>query len=116
MSPLTLPQNCLSATTCAVEFTLLNGTKAGIISCYLSQTTEARAVACGALSQLAHTLPHPLVILGWDMQGGWEHSYPKDDHIAVLTYKRWAGSMLPTFTPRQQPLRASCIDYLGAYM
>jgi hypothetical protein len=87
--------------------------KAALISCYLPQAAEAHAVTCGVLlSKLPHTLPHPLIILGEDLQGGWEHSSPKDDHIAALPYKRWAGPMLPTFTPRQQPLQTSCIDYL----
>ena len=112
MPPLTRPQTCPSATTCAVGLTLLNGTKATIVSCYLPQTSEAHSINCDALSQLPHTLPHSLVILGGDLQGNWEHSSPKDIHIAALPYKRWAGPMLPTFTPRQQPLQASCIDHL----
>jgi hypothetical protein len=102
VSPLTLPQTCLSATICAVELRLPNTTKVAIISCYLPQTLEAHAITCNALSQLSHTVPHSLIILGGDLQEGWEHSLPKDMHIVALTYKRWVGPMLPTFTPRQQ--------------
>ncbi len=64
MSPLKLPQNCPRATTCAVELTLLDGSKAAIISCYLPQTTEAHAATCEALSQLPRTLPHSIIIMG----------------------------------------------------
>ena len=45
------------------------------------------------------------------MHRGWEHSSPKDNNIAALPYKSRAGHMLPTFSPRQQPLQASCIDH-----
>jgi len=112
VSPLILPHNCPCATTCAVELTLPNGVEAAIVSCYLSQTLEAHVITFDALSQLPQTLPHSLVILGGDLQGGWEHSSPKDIHIAALPYKTWVGPMLPTFTPRQQSLQASCIDQL----
>jgi hypothetical protein len=113
LSPLTLPHTCLIAPTCVVELTLLNGTKAAIILCNLPHAIEAHAITCDALSQLPHTLMHSLIILGGGgLQGGWEYSPPKDIHITALTYKRWAGPMLPTFTPRQYPLQASCIDHL----
>ncbi len=112
VSPLTLPQNCPRATTCAVELTLLDGSKAAIISCYLPQTTEAHAVTCEAQSQLPRTLPHSIIIMGGDLQGNWDRSSPKDEHIAALPYKRWRGPLLPTFTPHQRPLQESCIDHL----
>ena len=112
MSPLTLPHNCPKAIICVVELTLFNGTKEVIISCYLPQTVEAHSNTCAALAQLPHTLPHPLIILGGDLQGGWEQMSPKDVQIAALPYKRWAGPTLPTFTSRQQPVPESCIDHL----
>ncbi len=79
--------NCPSATICALELTLLNGTKEAIISCYLPQKVEAHSATCDAVSQLPHILPHSLIILGGDMQGGWEHSSPKDNNIAAIPYK-----------------------------
>jgi hypothetical protein len=112
VSPLTLSQKCPSATICAVELTLHNSSKVAIISWYLPQTVEAQSNTCDALSQLPHTLPHSLIILGGDLQGGWEHSSPKDVHIVAFPYKRWAGLMLPTFIPRQQPRQESCIDHI----
>ena len=112
VSPLTLPQTYPSATSCAVELTLLNGAKAAIVSCDLPQTLKAHAITCDALSQLPHTLPHSLIILGGSLQGGREQSSPKDIHIVALPYKWLAGPMLPTFTPRHQPLQASCINHL----
>ena len=64
VSPLNLPRNCRSATTCAVELTFFNGTKAAIISYYLPQMVEANSITCDAMSQLPHSLPHSLIILG----------------------------------------------------
>jgi hypothetical protein len=87
VSPLTLPHTCHSATICAVELTLGSGTNAAIISCYLPQTVDAHSLICAALAQLPHTLPHFLVIMGGNLQGGWEQSSPKDAHIAGLPYK-----------------------------
>jgi hypothetical protein len=72
VSPLTLPHTCHSATICAIALTLDNNTKATIILCYLSQTVEAHSLTCAALAQLPHTLPHSLIILGGDLQGGWD--------------------------------------------
>jgi hypothetical protein len=112
VTPLSLPQSCPRATTCAVEITLYDGSKAAILSCYLPQTLEAHAATCAALTQLPGTLPHSLIIMGGDLQGGWTTSSPKDAHIAELPYHRWRGPMLPTFTPRQRPLMESCIDHL----
>jgi hypothetical protein len=64
VTPLTLPQSCPRATTCAVELTLRDGLKAAIISCYLPQTTEEHATFCAALTKLPGTLPHSLIIMG----------------------------------------------------
>jgi hypothetical protein len=62
VSPLTLPQTCPGATTCAVKLILLNGSKATIISCYLPHKIETHVVTCDAVSQQPHTLPHSLVM------------------------------------------------------
>jgi len=78
VSPLTLLHTCHSAKICSVELTLDNCTKATIISCYLSQTVEAHSLTCAALTQLPHTLPHSLIILGEYLQGGWVQLSPKD--------------------------------------
>ena len=67
--PLTLPINCPRATTYVVELTLVYGTKAAIISCYLPQPVEAHSNTCAILAQLPHTLSHPLIILGGDLHG-----------------------------------------------
>ena len=112
VAPLPLPQSCPRATTCAVELALQNGSKAAILSCYLPQTVEAHAATCDALSQLPGTLPHSLIIMGGDFQGGWDTASPKDAHIVALPYSRWKGPLLPTFAPRQRPLMESCIDHL----
>jgi hypothetical protein len=113
VSPLTLPHTCHSATICAVGLTMDNDTKAAIIySCYLPQAVEVHSLTCAALVQLPHTHPHFLIILGDDLQGGWIQSSPKDAQIARLPYKRWTGPTRPTFTPRQQLGRESCIDHL----
>ena len=64
VTPLTLPQSCPRATTCAVELTLRDGLKAAIISCYLPQTTEEHATICDALTKLPGSLPHSLIIMG----------------------------------------------------
>jgi hypothetical protein len=69
-------------------------------------------MVCEALAQLPNTLPHHLIILGGDLKGGWDNTSPKYIHVAILPYKSWAGPTLPTFTPRQHPLHASCIDHL----
>ena len=89
-----------------------DGSKATIISCSLPQTTEARAAICDALTNLPGTLPHSLIIIGGDLQGGWDTTSPKDAHIAALPYHRWKGPMLLTFAPRQRPLQVPCIDHL----
>jgi hypothetical protein len=75
LSPMTLPQNCPRATTCAVELTLLDGSKAAIISCYLAQTTEAHADTCETLSKLPRTLPHSLIVFlgGIYREAGTDH-------------------------------------------
>jgi hypothetical protein len=77
VTPLTLPQSCPRATTCAVELALRDGSKAAIISCYLPQTPEEHAATCAALTQLPGTLPHSLII----MEGGWS--------------SRWMGHIIP---------------------
>jgi hypothetical protein len=50
VTPLSLPQSCPRATTCAVELALQDGSKAAILSCYLPQTVEEHAAACAALA------------------------------------------------------------------
>jgi hypothetical protein len=111
MSPLTLPHTCHIAPICAIELSLDNGTKAAIISCYLSQTVEAHSLTCAALAQLPHTLTHSLIILGGDFQRGGA-VVPQDIHIALLPYQRWVGPTSPTFAPRHQSGQESCIDHL----
>ena len=113
VSPLILPIDCPGDN---VELTLFDGTKAAIISCYLPPTVEAHSNTCATLAQLPHTLPHPLIILGGDLQRGWEKRSQKDLQIATLPFKRWARPTLPIFTPRQQPGLESCIDHLTIYI
>jgi hypothetical protein len=67
--PLNLPADCPSATTCAVELTLLTGAKAAFIASYLPQPIEEHAQVCKALANLPQTLPHQFLILGGDLHG-----------------------------------------------
>ena len=60
------------------------------------------------ISTTSHPSPLPHHVGGGDLQGNWDNSSPNDTHVATLPYKRWVGLILPTFTPRQQPLQASC--------
>ncbi len=43
---------------------------------------------------------------------GWKKSSPKDTHIALLPYQRWAGPTSFTFAPRHQPGQEFSIDHL----
>jgi hypothetical protein len=70
MRPLTLPSDCPKAITYAVEITLLASAKATILSCYLPQFVMDHAQVCKALANLPEVLPHHLLILGGDLQGG----------------------------------------------
>ena len=110
--PLTLPEDCPRATTCAVKLTLLSGTKAAFIACYLPQPLEEHAQVCKALANLPQVLPHQILILGGDLQGDWEGPSPKTPHITSLPFERWKGPTTPTFQPHQQPNQASFIDHL----
>ena len=110
--PLMLPADCPSTTICAVELTLLTGAKAAFIACYLPQPIEEHAQVCKALANLPHALPHQILILGGDLQGDWDGTSPKTQHITSLPFVRWTGPTTPTFQPRHQPEQASCIDHL----
>jgi hypothetical protein len=85
---------------------------ATIVSCYLPQLAETHTYACEALARLPTSLPHHLLIVGGDLQGGWDGTSPKYIHIASLPYVRWARSSIPTFTPRRQQEQAMSIDHL----
>ena len=52
------------STICAVELTMLTGTKVALISCYLPQPLEEHARACSTLTDLTRTLPHEVIITG----------------------------------------------------
>jgi len=62
--PLTIPEECPSTTTCAVEITLLTCAKAVLISCYLPQAPAEHAQVCKALTNLTQTLPHHVFSMG----------------------------------------------------
>ncbi len=68
--PLRLPTYCPPATTCATEINLQSGEKAAIIANYLPQSVEEHDLACKALARLPVILPHHLLILRGDLQGG----------------------------------------------
>ena len=110
--PLTLPADCPSTTTCAVELTLLTGAKAAFIAYYLPQPTEEHAQVCKALAYLPQVLPHQIIVMGGDLQVDWEGTSPKTPHITSLPFTRWKGPTTPAFQPRQQPNQASRIDHL----
>jgi len=110
--PLRLPTDCPFATTCAVIITLHPGAKAAIIARRLLQPVDEHERACQTLARLPRTLPHHLLILGGDLQGGWTSSMPKDAHVQSLPFLRWVGVETPTFTPPHQPNLATCIDHL----
>jgi hypothetical protein len=65
--------------------------------------------------RLPQALPHHLLMLGWNLQGGWTDSTPKDSHVQSLPFFRWNGADTPTFTPPHQPGQATCIDHLAIW-
>ena len=72
------------AATCAVEFTLLTGTKATVIACYLPQPMEEHARVYRTISRLLTSLSHHILVLGGDFQGGWMGASHKDSYITSL--------------------------------
>ena len=84
--PFRLPTDCTLATTGAVEITLHSGEKAAIVASHLPQPKDEHERACQALTRLPRVLPHHLLILGGDLQGGWTGSTPKDVHLQPLPF------------------------------
>jgi hypothetical protein len=74
---------------CVVELTLNDDTRAAIIACYLHYKGEEHANAWRALSKLPTALPHQLIIMGGDHQGGRSGPSPKDATVRTLPLKRW---------------------------
>jgi hypothetical protein len=84
-----------------------------IIANYLPQAKEEHERACQTLTRLPAGLPHHLLILGGDLQGGWTSSNPKDANVQALPFSRCRRTETPTFTPPHQPSVATCIDHLA---
>ncbi len=108
VSPLTLPQTCPRATTCAVELTLLDASKVTIISCYLPQTTKAHVVTCEALSQLIRTLPHSLILI-WGVCKGVGQIIPKGRSHRCPTIQEMGRAYVPHL--HSAPTAAPCVMY-----
>jgi len=98
-----------------VELALYTCDKATLIACYLPHPVKEHAYACDALARLSTTLPHHLVIVGGDLQRGWEGTSLKDLHVASPPYMRWVGPTISTFTPRHQPSKTTCIYHLSIW-
>ena len=99
--PLFLPIDSPMTYTCAVDLALLTDAKAVIVSSYLPQPMDEHARVCHALAKLPFALPHHLLILGGDLQGGWTGSTPKATHIhRALPFARRPGEEIPTLTSR----------------
>ena len=98
-------------TTCDIELTMYSGAKAAIIVCYLPQAMDDHSHTCKALSRLAHTLPHPFLIL-W---GDFKANSAKDDNIRNMPYRRWEGPTTLTLVPQSRLDPFTCIDPLAIW-
>jgi hypothetical protein len=82
----------------------------------ISPTIGGGAHTCmrGA-SPPAHLTPIPPSHIRGGLQGEWGGTSQKDLHISSLTYEKWKGPKTPTFTPRQRPKHATCIDHISIW-
>jgi hypothetical protein len=67
------------------------------------------------LSPVPVAQPHPLPILGGDLQGGWAGYNPEDSHVRTLPLLMWKGAETYIFTPPHQPGMATYIDNLSIW-